>query len=532
MEHAVLERPGQVDRSAAKDFEQILRLVSAAAGVPYATVRIFDEFRNVQLISVGFDRTQPTVDELSVIPFRVGPTVWTAGTANDYQVHPWISGAPGAVQFYASMPLISAVGDVLGMLFLFDVEPRETGPAMTPLLEDAAGVLVGLLERRRQARVNGQLAEQLGKTTRDLVSRQEFITTLLETVDAGILAADENGRLIVFNRAAREWHGLDADHDLLPEQHALRYNLFHADGITSMAPGEVPLARTMRDGRVRSLEMVIAPEGMAHTRVLASGNTVIGPDGTRLGAVVVLHDVTSERAAQDERDLAMGELAAKNVELEEANHLKLDLIGMLGHEINSPLCTIIGYTENWENIPADRRDQCVTAIDRNAHRLSDIVREVLALVALDAGKLTARPQPSRVARHIVTANAINNESPEVRCSDLATALVQPGHLDQILSNLLTNARKYGGGATLIDVTSGGGVVRISVEDQGPGVPEEFRASLFQRFSRSDTTAGRISGTGLGLYIVRELARANQGDIEYRPRPGGGSIFTIVLPGLI
>ncbi|WP_438872806.1 sensor histidine kinase [Paractinoplanes ferrugineus] len=249
--------------------------------------------------------------------------------------------------------------------------------------------------------------------------------------------------------------------------------------------------------------------------------------------VGIFQDITDRRTAENQRDTAMADLATKNSQLEEANQLKVDLIGMLGHEINNPLTAILGFSEQamtgWDSLTGMAQQNIITVIDRNARRLSGVVREVLALVSLDAGKLTSYPQPTLLAPRVAAAMAATRETFPVDCTDRMSALVQPGHLDQILTNLLSNAAKYGGGATAVTVHPIGGQVQISVEDHGPGVPETFREHLFERFARSENTAGRVSGTGLGLYIVRELARANHGDITYRPHPDGGSIFTLLLP---
>ncbi|GAA2652826.1 PAS domain-containing sensor histidine kinase [Paractinoplanes durhamensis] len=249
--------------------------------------------------------------------------------------------------------------------------------------------------------------------------------------------------------------------------------------------------------------------------------------------VGIFQDITDRKTAERERDTAMTTLAAKNTQLEDANQLKLDLIGMLGHEINNPLTAILGFADqsltNGDTIsPAKYRD-VLTVIDRNAHRLAGVVREVLAMVSLEAGRLTANPELADARARVLAAVAATRETCDIICPGDAIALVQPGHLDQILTNLLSNAAKYGGGATAVRIASQDNHLRVSVEDQGPGVPEPFREHLFERFSRSDTTAGRISGTGLGLYIVRELARANRGDVTYQPNPMGGSIFTLHLP---
>lgn len=107
--------------------------------------------------------------------------------------------------------------------------------------------------------------------------------------------------------------------------------------------------------------------------------------------------------------------------------------------------------------------------------------------------------------------------------------MQPGHLDQVLANLLSNAEKYAGGATRVIARRGGaGDVQVVVTDAGPGVPEAFREQLFERFSRASDTSQIVPGTGLGLFITRELARANGGDVEYRALPEGGSAFICTL----
>ena len=109
-------------------------------------------------------------------------------------------------------------------------------------------------------------------------------------------------------------------------------------------------------------------------------------------------------------------------------------------------------------------------------------------------------------------------------------LADPRHLNQILTNLLGNAFKYG--TPPVEVTVGGDddVVDIEVRDHGAGVPAGFVPYLFDRFTRADTPASREKkGTGLGLYIVRQLAEANGGTVTYRDHPGGGGCFTVHLP---
>jgi PAS domain S-box-containing protein len=249
--------------------------------------------------------------------------------------------------------------------------------------------------------------------------------------------------------------------------------------------------------------------------------------------ITVCTDISARKAAERARDAAAAELAERNTELEAANKLKLDLIGMLGHEIGTPLATILGYTETAADDTdlGDEQRRVLDAISRSAHRLDSIVREVLTLVTVDAGRLTAHPEPLNVRRHLEAAiqHTLTDRPPAIDCPTELTAAAQAGHLDQILVNLLTNAEKYGGGATNLTARRHAQHIEIRVEDHGPGVPPHFRGRLFERLTRADTTAHAVNGTGLGLYIARELARANHGDLLYRPNHPRGSAFILRMP---
>ncbi|GIF39323.1 PAS domain S-box protein [Actinoplanes xinjiangensis] len=247
----------------------------------------------------------------------------------------------------------------------------------------------------------------------------------------------------------------------------------------------------------------------------------------------VVTDISGRRAAERARDNAATALAERNTELEAANQLKLDIIGMLGHEIGNPLTTIKGHAEiladDWARLDDSRRGRAVDAIGRQAARLDDIVREVLAMVTIDAGSIRADRRELSLRAQIETAlsSFLTSDGPPVHGDD-APVLFAPGHLQQILVNLLSNAAKYGGGATAVRITRSDRRVHVTVEDRGPGVPENFRDRLFDRLTRADRDATDVKGTGLGLYIVRGLARANHGDVHHEPNPAGGSRFILDL----
>ncbi|MDP9431258.1 MAG: PAS domain S-box protein [Actinomycetota bacterium] len=244
------------------------------------------------------------------------------------------------------------------------------------------------------------------------------------------------------------------------------------------------------------------------------------------------------RESEARRDAAASELASRNAQLElsnseldAANQLKLDLIGMLSHEIGTPMTVIKGYAETilgrTSELPPLARSG-LEAIARSADQLEVIRREVLTMCALDAGSLHAERERVPLAPALLAAVEVACEQAPVICDAALEVLVHPVHLQQIVVNFLTNARKYGGGVTAVDVTDCGGTVQIRVRDAGTGVPADFRDSLFERFTRDSANGRSIGGSGLGLYIVRGLAEANEGSVWYEEAEPRGSVFVLEL----
>ncbi|WP_344317475.1 HAMP domain-containing sensor histidine kinase, partial [Actinoplanes couchii] len=212
--------------------------------------------------------------------------------------------------------------------------------------------------------------------------------------------------------------------------------------------------------------------------------------------------------------------------------MKMDLMGMLSHEIGTPLNTITGYADlllgNADGF-ADPQRKAVDVIARSARKLELLRAEILTMCILDAGQLSVDPEPVDVARALADAVAGLDLSVPIDCPAGLTVLVHPSHLQQIVTNFCTNATKYAGGATAITVELRDDTATIAVHDAGPGIPEELRPQLFDRYTRNPDTSMTIKGTGLGLYIVRGLAEANHGSAGFRPGISGGSTFTLTLP---
>lgn len=248
-----------------------------------------------------------------------------------------------------------------------------------------------------------------------------------------------------------------------------------------------------------------------------------------------------QRRIQVELTSRAGDLERANDALKAAQQRTADLVAMLSHDVRQPLGVITGYCEvlleGWQSLGDEKKLREVGRISRAGGRMIELVEEVLTLTEVDRGGLRARRSGIRMEEALDQAfDGINaSERPRTRVD------VEPGlavladarHLRQILVNLLSNAHKYGGEKGEVRVQAGrldNALVEIVVSDTGDGVPPEFVAHLFERFSRASSgVAPSRTGTGLGLYIVRELVEANGGTIRYEPNRPTGSRFVVELP---
>ncbi len=154
---------------------------------------------------------------------------------------------------------------------------------------------------------------QRRETEEALLQEQEFTLALLENLDAGVVACGANGKLRLFNRAAREWHGLGPT-DVSQEHWAGRYDLYESDGETPMNLQSVPLSRAMRQEKVRGARMVIMAKGQPPRHIIANASPVMSANGRQLGAVAVMHDITEQLKSQAQMQLQSTALnAAANV---------------------------------------------------------------------------------------------------------------------------------------------------------------------------------------------------------------------------
>jgi PAS domain S-box-containing protein len=251
-----------------------------------------------------------------------------------------------------------------------------------------------------------------------------------------------------------------------------------------------------------------------------------------------------------EKKRAEAEIARKNEELQqllekirELDRLKSDFFANVSHELRTPLALILGPAESilssGDNLTElQRRDLAV--IQRNAATLLKHVNDLLDLSKLDAGRHTVDYAQVDLARQVRAGAAhFDALAPQrslsyvVTAPDTLRAEVDPEKFDRILLNLLSNAFKFtpvGGRIRCTVEASGPDRVLLTVQDSGPGVKPEVRATIFERFRQAQTgTTREFGGTGLGLAIAKDFADLHGGSIAVSDAPGGGALFQVELP---
>jgi signal transduction histidine kinase/HAMP domain-containing protein len=253
-----------------------------------------------------------------------------------------------------------------------------------------------------------------------------------------------------------------------------------------------------------------------------------------------------ERADQDLFELFAVEVAAavrnaqlyarverQNRQLVELDAVKDDFLRGVSHNLQTPLASIRGYAQQ---LAAETPDHRIAIITEQADRLSRMVRQLLTVSRIESGALRPRLEVFAVVPRVRrTWEALGAAEVPFALDDRASgwlALGDPDQLDQVLWALLDNAVSYGGRtpvAVSVVANPAGGELSVTISDDGPGVAESDRERLFKRFGRgAERPSGE--GSGLGLYVSRELCRAMGGELELAEAgPGRGASFVVKLP---
>jgi two-component system phosphate regulon sensor histidine kinase PhoR len=357
-------------------------------------------------------------------------------------------------------------------------------------------------------RVAGALdatARELGRRLQDMARERAHTTAILEGMGEGVVLIDGSGRLVLTNPAVRAMLRLSDPATDRPYLEVVRDPAITAQVSRALAGHQAAPVEVQLDGdRRRTCVAHVVPV----------------PAERGGGAVLVLHDVTAIRRADQARR---------------------DFVANVSHELRTPLTAVRGYLEALADEPgSDAQQRFLEIIMRHTRRMERLVRDLLRLARLDAGQealertsCSVKAAVAAVVHEMQVQLSARRQDVALDLADDATHVpADPAKLHDVLRNLVENASHYGPEGSTIDVRSrrDGDAVVLSVADRGPGIPEAERLRIFERFYRVDRSRARDpGGTGLGLSIVRHLVELHGGQVAARPRDGGGAEFVVRLP---
>jgi signal transduction histidine kinase len=215
------------------------------------------------------------------------------------------------------------------------------------------------------------------------------------------------------------------------------------------------------------------------------------------------------------------------------------LVSTISHELRTPLTSVVGFAslleEGLGSMDSGERLRMVTIIRQQADHMSRIVADLIMLargVGNDLRLAVEGLSMVDLVERSIDSSGIPRESVEVECSPNLTAFVDAGRIQQVLSNLLTNAERYGGRLRLVRVVAEGSDLVIEVHDDGEGIPRRYELRVWDRFERGPNRFNAsVPGSGIGLSIVLAIAAAHGGTAKYRRSERlGGACFEVRLPG--
>ena len=346
-------------------------------------------------------------------------------------------------------------------------------------------------------------------------SEETFRLMVTAVEEYAIFMLDVEGNVISWNAGAQRIKGYAASEIIgrsfrvfyPPEEQANG----HADHNLKVALREGTFAeegwRVRKDGSRFWASVVISP--------------VYDDLGRHVGFAKVTRDQTALREHEEERKKSIAQQA--------------HLLAVTAHELRTPTAVIDGTAgalrESWDEMPVDERDAMLAGLRTSAHRLRRLVSDLATASRLHGETLQFRADDVSLTETLRgaanrTQVAVPGVEVGVDVPDEVIVHVDPGRLGQALDNLLDNAIRHGAPPIQLSGTAVDEEVHIQVSDAGPGVPTGLVPRLFERFA----IAGRTGGTGLGLFLVREIARGHGGEADYLPPgPGQRATFEMTLP---
>jgi two-component system phosphate regulon sensor histidine kinase PhoR len=357
----------------------------------------------------------------------------------------------------------------------------------------------------------GQVADLIHAKNEAIAVQLSERLALLSSMVEGVLAVDNQEKVLIVNRAAGELFNVDYKNATGRMLHEV---------IRNIAVQKL-VSRAFEEGTTVEGDVTVLAE--KERKLLAHGAQLRDATGRQIGVIVVFNDITR---------------------LEQYENIRRDFVANVSHELKTPITTIKGFIETLTSQkPLDASDtkRFLKIIAEQTDRMNAIVNDLLALTSIEHDEESAAVELTVTMLKPIAESAIGSLEQKAQERNIALVLeaeedivaeVNSALIEQALVNLLDNAIKYSepGKQVKVSIQNIDSSVRIMVQDQGIGIDKRYIPRLTERFFRVDKSRSRKQGgTGLGLAIVKHIVAAHNGELQIDSEPGVGSVFTIILP---
>ena len=391
----------------------------------------------------------------------------------------------------------------------YDFIPKPFEPDQLRLIVNRAA------EKTRLRMAAEKLVQERQRTLLDLGTEKSRIRTIIESLPNGVLVTNTLGQVVLMNPAFKQLMEFDTSHPVGESIEAY----FPDKGICELVL-EISQGRHIDFEDIPEYEFSISK----NQHFMAKGRPVLGQKNECLGAVVTIVDITA---------------------LKMFDQLKSEFVAKVSHELRSPLSTIheqlAVVLSDMMDIAPETDQKILGRAKEKTHSLISLIGDLLDLSRIEEGVICKEPVPVQIdtllksiiaflrdkanaKQQSLTLEILGDPLPEVQADPLA--------LESIFGNLITNAINYTPekGNICVTVAVAGINIKVDVSDNGFGIEDKHLDQIFERFYRAKNDQTRyITGTGLGLPIVKELVQSLGGFVEVESSFGKGSTFTVLLP---
>ena len=375
-------------------------------------------------------------------------------------------------------------------------------------------------ELGRLARIFNYMTTELRRLNdmnlNEIIRERNKTQTIIRNIIDGVIVTDPQYRILVVNNVAENLFGITEKQVRNKPIRQVIHNKQLLDFLFSLSTNEGNAAATTREITLKN------PDTWRDIYLQARAARVKGEGDEVIGIVTIIRDITREK---------------------EIDKMKTELVSMVAHELRSPLTSISGFSELLldEGITKEQSEEYAAIILKESNRLSELINKFLDISKIEAGKSQVKKAPVQLREVLEKVLDVNlhqaerkNIAVSVRVSNnLPQVLADRDMIEQVILNIFSNAIKYSpeNSAVEIRIREVDGEIVTEIEDNGYGISEDSLPRIFDKFYRaSDTEAVReISGTGLGLALVKEIVELHGGRVTVKSTLGKGSTFGFVLP---